>query len=92
MAVGLICRLADPAVISRVGGAASGEFEERDVKAVLLVAAMAMLIAGCSDDKPAPAASGASSDDILKRNCNDPKWREQNLGLWYSVCRQPVRW
>ncbi len=52
-----------------------------------------MLASGCSDDKPAAtAASKASSEEILKRNCADPKWREQNLGLWYSVCRQPVRW
>jgi hypothetical protein len=64
------------------------------VKAVCFVlAAAAVLASGCSDDKPAAnAASHASSEEILKRNCADPKWREQNLGLWYSVCRQPLRW
>jgi hypothetical protein len=52
-----------------------------------------MLLGACSDDKPAVSAqNSASSEEILKRNCADPKWREQNLGLWYSVCRQPVRW
>jgi hypothetical protein len=62
------------------------------VRAVWLVLAAAMLVGGCSGDKPVATASGASSEEILKRNCNDEKWREQNLGLWYSVCRQPVRW
>ena len=61
------------------------------MRAVLLVFAIALLAGGCSGDKPA-AADGASSEEILKRNCSDQKWREQNLGLWYSVCRQPVRW
>jgi hypothetical protein len=57
-----------------------------------LVLAVAVLAGGCSGDKPVAPASGASSEEILKRNCGDPKWKEQNLGLWYSVCRQPVRW
>jgi uncharacterized protein YceK len=63
------------------------------VRAVFLVVAVAILASGCgSDDKPAATASQASSEEILKRDCADPKWREQNLGLWYSVCRQPLRW
>ena len=65
------------------------------MRAVLVALAVAILAGGCgSDDKPAlaPAASKATSEEILKRDCADPKWREQNLGLWYSVCRQPMRW
>jgi hypothetical protein len=58
---------------------------------VLWFVAAALLAAGCSDDKPV-AANQTNSEEILKRNCADPQWREQNLGLWYSVCRQPVRW
>ena len=54
--------------------------------------AAAILASGCSDDKPVATPSQASSEQILKRDCADPKWREQNLGLWYSVCRQPLRW
>ena len=62
------------------------------MRAVFVALAVAILASGCgSDDKPAPA-SKASSEEILKRDCADPKWREQNLGLWYSVCRQPLRW
>ena len=51
-----------------------------------------LLVGGCSDDKPTSTASQASSEEILKKDCADAKWREQNLGLWYSVCRQPLRW
>ena len=62
------------------------------MRAVFVVLAAAILASGCSDDKPVATPSQASSEQILKRDCADPKWREQNLGLWYSVCRQPLRW
>ena len=62
------------------------------MRAVFFVLAVAILAGGCSDDPPVAAASQASSEQILKRDCADPKWREKNLGLWYSVCRQPLRW
>jgi len=68
------------------------EWGERLVRAVFFVLAAAVLLSGCSDDKPAATASKASSEEILKKNCADEKWKEQNLGLWYSVCRQPLRW
>ena len=67
-----------------------------------IVIAAALPVAACSwfgsDDKKSeadkqPAGVAATmSEDTLKRNCADPKWRDQNLGLWYSVCRQPLRW
>ena len=64
------------------------------MRAVFFALAAAILLSGCSDDKPAPAstASDANQEETLKKNCADPKWKEQNLGLWYSVCRQPLRW
>ncbi len=63
------------------------------MKATMFALGFAVLVAGCGDDKPAEAPqSKASSEEILKRDCADPKWKEQNLGLWYSVCRQPLRW
>ena len=61
------------------------------MKPILFVVAAAILAGGCSSDDPAPVKDEASSEEILKRNCADPKWREENLGLWYSVCRQPVQ-
>lgn len=62
------------------------------MRAVLVVLAIAFLAGGCSDDKPAARETQANAEQTLKRDCADPKWREQNLGLWYSVCRQPLRW
>jgi len=62
------------------------------VKAVFAALALVLLTAGCGDDKPKTSDSGLSSEEILKRNCADQAWREKNLGLWYSVCRQPLRW
>jgi hypothetical protein len=65
--------------------------ERRGMRAAWLVLTAALLAGGCSGDKSA-AASSTSSADILKKDCADPQWKEQNLGLWYSVCRQPLRW
>jgi hypothetical protein len=73
------------------------------VRSTLLALALALPLAGCGwfgqkdSDKPAeaapaPAGPAMSSDEILQKDCSDPKWKEQNLGLWYSVCRQPMRW
>jgi hypothetical protein len=47
---------------------------------------------GCSDTTPVAPPSATLSAAMVEKNCNDPKWREQNLGLWYSVCRPPLRW
>jgi len=58
------------------------------MRAVLWVVAAAILATGCSGDKPVAATSQTSSEEIRQRNCADPQWREPNLGLWYSVCRQ----
>jgi hypothetical protein len=56
-----------------------------------LLVATTILAASCSDDKPAITAQGeASSDAILRRDCASPQWKQENLGLWYSVCRKPV--
>lgn len=64
------------------------------MKAVLLASAVALslLASGCSGDKPVVAAGDANSEQHLKRDCANPNWREQNLGLWYSLCRQSLRW
>ncbi len=66
-----------------------------------LVLAVALPLAGCGwfgghkDDQAetTPATvSTLSSDEVLKKDCADQNWKQQNLGLWYSVCRQPMRW
>src|SRR5262249_39245174 len=50
------------------------------------------LLAGCSEGTRVAPARATLSAAMVEKNCNDPKWREQNLGLWYSVCRPPLRW
>jgi hypothetical protein len=56
-----------------------------------VLAATAILAGGCSDDKPAiTATSEAQSEAILQRDCASAQWKQENLGLWYSVCRKPV--
>ena len=63
-----------------------------------LALAMALALSGCGwfgnkDEAPSvPAGPAMSSDEILKKDCSDETWKQQNLGLWYSVCRQPMRW
>ena len=63
--------------------------------------AVALPLAGCgwfggkSDEQAArTTTSGAAltSDEVLKRDCADENWKQKNLGLWYSVCRQSMRW
>lgn len=63
---------------------------EGRVRAALLLL-VSVIVAGCSGDKPASTGS-TISPETLKKECADPQWKEQNLGLWYSVCRQPLRW
>ena len=72
------------------------------MRRTLLILATALPLAACgwfggdkkADDQAAtaPPATGASSDAVLKRDCTDPDWKQKNLGLWYSVCRQPMKW
>ena len=90
------CRLpvVDCREIRRCTGTAAVNRGVRLVRAVCVVLAVTLFVVGCSRDKPAtPAAqTSSSSEEILKRNCADPKWKEQNLGLWYSVCRPSLPW
>ena len=62
------------------------------MKRALLALAIAGLATGCSEDKSVAPANATASEEVLKKDCADPHWRDQNLGLWYSVCRQPLRW
>jgi PBP1b-binding outer membrane lipoprotein LpoB len=58
----------------------------------MVVIALALFAAGCSDNHPVPPESQAHAQQVLQKDCNNPTWREKNLGLWYSVCRPPMRW
>jgi len=72
---------------------------ETQVRRAFLILAVALPLTACgwfghkSDDETAKTAGPAiPSDEVLKRDCSDETWKQQNLGLWYSVCRQPMRW
>ena len=49
-------------------------------------------LAACSDSSATPPADATELAAMVQKNCADPHWREANLGLWYSVCRPPLRW
>ena len=57
-----------------------------------IMGALIIALAACSSATPPPPSDPTASAAILKKDCADPKWQEENLGLWYSVCRQPLRW
>jgi hypothetical protein len=77
-----------------------GERREGQVRGTFLLLAVALPLTGCgwfghkSDEQAATATNGPaiSSDQVLQKDCADPAWKQQNLGLWYSVCRQPMKW
>src|SRR5262249_53914768 len=57
-----------------------------------ILAVLMIALASCSGSPPPPPSDPTASAAIIKKDCSDPKWQEENLGLWYSVCRQPLRW
>jgi hypothetical protein len=64
---------------------------------LILAVAIALPLGGCGwfghkDDQAQATGPSTPSDEVLKRDCSDENWKQQNLGLWYSVCRQPMRW
>ena len=56
--------------------------------AFLAIAAFAL--AACSGAPPRQPDEASAA--TIRKNCADPKWKEANLGLWYSICRKPVQW
>ena len=74
--------------IARLGGKTGEEL----VRAGIVVVVVAALTACSGSSTPVPPSDPTASAAILKKDCSDPKWQEENLGLWYSVCRPPLRW
>jgi hypothetical protein len=77
----------------------SGRSREGQVRRTLVIMVAALPLAACGwfdghKDDQAAKASGPTvpSDEILQKDCSDDTWKQQNLGLWYSVCRQPMKW
>jgi hypothetical protein len=76
----------------RSGIGAGGAAVRSAVLILALVFLPAGLLAACSGGSPVAPPGATESAAMVEKNCNDPHWREQNLGLWYSVCRRPLRW
>jgi hypothetical protein len=57
-----------------------------------IAALIAVLMSACSDSNSVAPADTTESAAMVQKNCADPHWKDQNLGLWYSVCRTPMRW
>ena len=57
-----------------------------------IAALVAVLLSACSDSASVAPADTTESAAVVQKNCADPHWKDQNLGLWYSVCRTPMRW
>lgn len=57
-----------------------------------ILALLAVLLAACSDHDPVAPPGATESAAAVAKNCADPQWKDKNLGLWYSVCRQPIQW
>ncbi len=54
----------------------------------LLVAVALGLLSACSSGGNAIDPAQDEKESIQQqKNCADPKWKEQHLGVWYSVCR-----
>jgi hypothetical protein len=68
------------------------------VRRTFVILAVALPLAACGwfggkkDEQAATAGPAVPSDEVLKRDCSDENWKQQNLGLWYSVCRQSMKW
>ena len=77
--------------LPRISGLYPGREGGTLVKPAILGALMVAL-AACSSSTPPPPSDPTASAAILKKDCSDPKWQQENLGLWYSVCRQSLRW
>jgi outer membrane biogenesis lipoprotein LolB len=57
-----------------------------------IAALVAVLLSACSGSASVAPADTTESAAMVQKNCADPHWKDQNLGLWYSVCRTPMRW
>jgi hypothetical protein len=60
------------------------------VMLLVLSIMMPLLLGACSGGKFVPVPGDANGEQHLRQDCANPNWKEQNLGLWYSLCRKPL--
>jgi hypothetical protein len=70
--------------------AAKGEPVTRPAALLAIVVAGAGLLSACSHDAPVSVPGDVHAEQHLRQDCANPTWKEQNLGLWYSLCRKPL--
>ncbi len=70
--------------------AAMGGCGVRRAGLLVLAAAAALALAGCSGGKFVPVPGDVNGRQHLQQDCANPMWKQQNLGLWYSLCRKPL--
>jgi hypothetical protein len=52
-----------------------------------LAAALAVLLCACGSGNGINPDEDQQEAIQQQKNCADPKWKEDHLGIWYSVCR-----
>ncbi|HTV90999.1 MAG TPA: hypothetical protein VME41_18450 [Stellaceae bacterium] len=62
----------------------------RRAAVLALAVVMPLLASACSDHPRTPVPGDAHGEQHLRQDCDNATWKEQNLGLWYSLCRKPV--
>ena len=60
------------------------------VMLLVLCLTMSLLLGACSGGKFIPVPGDANGEQHLRQDCSNPNWKQQNLGLWYSLCRKPM--
>jgi hypothetical protein len=57
---------------------------------LVLAMLLPLLLGACSSGKFVPVPGDAHGEQHLHQDCANPIWKQQNLGLWYSLCRKPL--
>jgi len=64
----------------------------KSARSAIVLAAITATLVSCSGGDAPPPPNTQASTEIVKKDCADPKWKDENLGLWYSICRKPLNW
>jgi hypothetical protein len=57
------------------------------MRRAFFVVIAAALLASCGGKSGIDPDQDAKDAARAQKNCEDPKWKEAHLGVWYSICR-----
>ncbi len=59
------------------------------MKRACFLAILLAALGACSSSKDATKSATDEQQEQARRkkDCEDPKWKETHLGIWYNVCR-----